>query len=136
MERKVIYSGFWKTTLTTENKEWYLPYSFLCTTRFCFRATPISHLHKWLTPNSICKLFADDTFIFSKVFSKHKSQRDPSNILFIISEWSFQWEMQFNSYPNKQANEFYYSRKTNTDDYIHINLNDITLFNCVNDKNT
>ena len=35
--------------------------------------------------NSICKIFADDTSIFSKVFDKHESQRDLNNYLSIIS---------------------------------------------------
>ena len=35
--------------------------------------------------NSICKIFADDTSIFSEVFDKHESQRDLNNYLSIIS---------------------------------------------------
>ena len=41
---------------------------------------------------SICKVFADDTSIFSKVFGKNKSQRNLNNGLFIINEWVFQWK--------------------------------------------
>ena len=72
---------------------------------------------------SICKIFADDTSIFLKVFDKDKSQRDFNNDLSIISEWVFQWKMQFNSDPNKQANEVSFSRKPNTNYYIPIKLN-------------
>ena len=32
---------------------------------------------------SICKVFADDTSVFSKVFGKNKSQKNLSNGLFI-----------------------------------------------------
>ena len=39
---------------------------------------------------SICKIFADDTSIFSKVFDKNSSQNILSNDLSIISERSFQ----------------------------------------------
>ena len=54
---------------------------------------------------SICKIFADDTSIFSKVFDKNSSQIIINNNLSIMSEWAFQWKMQFNPDPNKQANE-------------------------------
>ena len=30
-----------------------------------------------------------------------------------MREWPFQWKMQFNSDPNKQANEFLFSKKPN-----------------------
>ena len=72
---------------------------------------------------SICKIFAYDTSIFSKVLDKDKSQRDLNKYLFIISEGAFQWKMQFNSDPNKQANEVSFSRKPNTNYYIPIKLN-------------
>ena len=75
--------------------------------------------------NSICKIFADDKSIFSKAFDKDKSQRDLNNNLSIINEWGFQWKMQFTPDSNKQANEdYYFFRKSNTDDYIPIKLND------------
>ena len=54
--------------------------------------------------NYICKVFADDTSILSKVFDKDKSQRDLNNDLSIISEWAFQWKLQFSPDPNKQTN--------------------------------
>ena len=66
----------------------------------------------------------DNTSIFSEVFDKNKFQTDFNNKLCIISEWEFQWKMQFNPDPNKQANEVYFSRKLNTDDDIPIKLND------------
>ena len=66
----------------------------------------------------------DNTSIFSEVFDKNNFQTDLNNKLCIISEWEFQWKMQFNPDPNKQANEAYFSRKLNTDDDIPIKLND------------
>ena len=69
---------------------------------------------------SICKIFADDTSIFSKVFNKNSSQNIHNNDLYIISEWAFQWKMQFNPDPNKQANEVYFSRKSNAGGYIFL----------------
>ena len=38
---------------------------------------------------SICKTFADDKSIFSKVFDKNSSQNILNNDLSIISEWEF-----------------------------------------------
>ena len=42
----------------------------------------------------------------------------------IISEWAFQWKMQFNLDPNKRPNEVYFFRKPNTNDYTSIKLSD------------
>ena len=72
----------------------------------------------------VCERFVDNTSIFSEVFDKNNFQTDLNNKLCIISEWEFQWKMQFNPDPNKQANEVYFSRKLNTDDDIPIKLND------------
>ena len=50
---------------------------------------------------SLCKIFADDTHIFSEVFDKDNSQGDLNNDLSIMSKWAFQWKMKFNLEPNK-----------------------------------
>ena len=84
--------------------------------------------------NSICKIFADDTSIYPKVFDKDRSQRDPNNDLSIKSKWAFQWKMQFNTDPNKQANEVYFFRKSNTDDNIPIKLNNRAVQLCESQK--
>ena len=84
--------------------------------------------------SSICKIFADDTSIFSKVFDKDKSQRNLNNDLSIISEWAFQWKMQYHLDPNKQANEVHFSRKSNIGDYIPIKLNDNPVQLCESQK--
>ena len=52
---------------------------------------------------STCKIFADDTSLFSRVFDKYKSQSVLTNDLQVISNWAFQWKMQFNPDSNKQA---------------------------------
>ena len=55
------------------------------------------------------------------IFGKDKSQRD----LCIYPQCvNGQGKMQFNPDPHKQANEVYFSRKSNADDYILIKLND------------
>ena len=72
---------------------------------------------------SLCKVFADDTSIFSKVHNKHLSQTNLNNDLRNITEWAFQWKMQFNPDPNKQANEVYFTSKTTSHDYLPIRFN-------------
>ena len=55
-----------------------------------------------------CKLFADDTSLFSVV---HDLKSDINNDLKVISDWAFQWKMSFNPDPSKQAQEIIFSRK-------------------------
>ena len=57
------------------------------------------------------------------MFDKGKSQGDLNNDLSILSEWSFELKMQFNSDPNKLTNDVHFPRKDNTDDYLPIKLN-------------
>ena len=54
---------------------------------------------------SICKIFADDTSLFSKVLDINESAKTLNIDLEKINQWAFQWKMQFNPDPNKQANE-------------------------------
>ena len=61
-------------------------------------------------PNPICKIFADDASIFTKVFDKDKPQRGLNNDLSIMIGWAFHWKMEFNPDPKKQANKVYFSR--------------------------
>ena len=61
---------------------------------------------------STCKIFADDTSLFSYVSDKSTSQGELYKDLQAISNWAFQWKMQFNPNPNKQAQEVYFSKKT------------------------
>ena len=60
---------------------------------------------------SMCKILADDTSIFSKVLDINKSVTELNTDLEEISQWAYQWKMQFNPDPNKQANEIIFSRK-------------------------
>ena len=54
---------------------------------------------------SICKIFADDTLLFSKVKDATFSDTQLNNDLNKISKWAFQWKMLFNPDPSKQAIE-------------------------------
>ena len=57
------------------------------------------------------KLFADDTSLFSVVKNVDASNIDLNNDLKKISKWAFQWKMNFNPDPTKQAQELIFSRK-------------------------
>ena len=55
-------------------------------------------------PNGLkskCKLFADDTSLFSVVHDISTSASDINNDLTLISNWAFQWKMSFNQDPCK-----------------------------------
>ena len=60
---------------------------------------------------SECKLFADDTFLFSVVNDINTSASDINEDLEIIGNLAFKWKINFNPDPNKQAQEFIFSRK-------------------------
>ena len=49
------------------------------------------------------KLFADDTSLFTMVFNENISAQNLNSDLRKIQEWAFQWKMQFNPDPLKQA---------------------------------
>ena len=61
--------------------------------------------------SSNCKLFADDTSLFSVVNNIHTSATTLSQDLKAITKWAFQWKMIFNSDLSKQAQEVIFSRK-------------------------
>ena len=61
---------------------------------------------------SICKIFADDTSLFSKVLDISESTKKLNFDLGKISKWAFQWKMHFNPDPNKQAYKVIFSRKS------------------------
>ena len=67
--------------------------------------------------SSVCKMFADDTSLFSKVKDSSLSLSDLNYELEKINQCAHQWKMSFNPDPNKQATEVLFSRKVNSDDY-------------------
>ena len=83
--------------------------------------------------SSMCKIFADDTSLFSKVLDVNKSVIELNDDLEKINQWAYQWKIQFNPDPNKQANEVIFSRKSISHNLSHppINFNEriITKFN-------
>ena len=58
----------------------------------------------------ICKIFADGMFLFLKCQDFKKCERE-CEYFFIIKKWTFQWKMDFNPNPPKQAIEVCFSRK-------------------------
>ena len=57
------------------------------------------------------KFFADDTMLFSIVKDPAISADDLNHDLDIIRQWAYQWKMEFNPDPNKQATEVLFSCK-------------------------
>ena len=57
------------------------------------------------------KFFAEDTSLFSLVKNVDASNIDLNNDSKKIGEWAFQWKMNFNPNPSKQAQELSFSRK-------------------------
>ena len=55
--------------------------------------------------------FADDTMLFSIVKDPIISTNDLNHDLSIIQKWAYQWKMEFNPDPTKQATEVLFSCK-------------------------
>ena len=72
---------------------------------------------------SMCKIFSDDTFLFSTVIDKNNSNFQLNSDLAKISKWAFQWKMSFNSDPNKQAIEVRCSNKRVKENYQPLQFN-------------
>ena len=81
--------------------------------------------------NLLCKIFANDTSLFSKVYGIHKSASKLSDHLQKISYWACQWKMQLNPDPSKHANEVIFSQKpgSNNFSYRPIKFNKMTFLN-------
>ena len=69
----------------------------------------INDLSIYLSSN--CKLFVDDTSLFSVVNNSHTSAATLSQDLNAITNWDFQWKMIFDPDLSKQAQEVMFSRK-------------------------
>ena len=76
---------------------------------------------------SSCKIFADDTSLFSKIENKSHSNFQLNKDLETIRKWAFQWKMLFNSDPVKQAVEVCFSYKRDKVVYppLQFNNNDV-----------
>ena len=70
---------------------------------------------------SNAKLFEDDTSLFSVLENMTKSANKLNNDLTKISTWAFQWKMNFNPDPTKQAQEVIFSRKLQNTNHPSLN---------------
>ena len=59
------------------------------------------------------KFFADDTMLFSIVNNPQNSANELNDDLSSIHQWAYQWKMNFNPDPSKQATEVLFSCKKN-----------------------
>ena len=69
------------------------------------------------------KIFADDTSLFSKLQNINKSANELNRDLEKVSNWAYQWRMQFNPDPNKQANKVILSQKSNSNSFLYLPAN-------------
>ena len=83
---------------------------------------------------SIRKIFDDDTSLFSKVLDVNQSTKKQNFDLQKISEWAFQWKMQFNPDSSKQANEVIFSRKSKVHSYSTLTFNNNDVKKCPHQK--
>ena len=51
----------------------------------------------------MCKVFTDDTSLFSQVIDKNNSNSQLNFALSKIRKWAFKWKVSFNPDSNKQA---------------------------------
>ena len=58
------------------------------------------------------KLTADDTSLFFVIHDSQTTANDLNKNLEMIHNWAFQWKMNFNPDPTKQAKEVIFSSKT------------------------
>ena len=61
--------------------------------------------------SSETKLFADGTSLFATVYDEAVAADQLNCDLSIISDWAYQWKMQFNPDKNKQAVQVIFSCK-------------------------
>ena len=69
----------------------------------------INDLERNIKSNII--FFADDTMLFSIVIDPEISANELNHELDIIHKWAYQWKLEFNPDPTKQANEVLFSCK-------------------------
>ena len=79
------------------------------------------------------KLFADDTMLFSIVKDPTISANNLNHDLDIIQQWAYQWKMEFNPDPTKQAAEVLFSCKKASQNHPQLISNGIAVAK-VNDQ--
>ena len=83
----------------------------------------INDLEKNIKSN--IKFFADDTMLFSIVNDPAISANNLNHDLDIIQRWAYQWKMEFNPDPTKQANAvLFYCKKSSPNGIVVSKVND------------
>ena len=65
----------------------------------------------WKKIKSNVNFFADDIMLYSVVKDPSITATDLNHDLDIINKWAYQWKMEFNPDPTKQAKEVLFSCK-------------------------
>ena len=63
------------------------------------------------------KFFADDTMLYSVVNDPDLTAADLNHDLAMVEQWAYQWKMEFNPDPTKQAKEVLFSCKKVSPDH-------------------
>ena len=63
---------------------------------------------------SDCKIFIDDTFLFSKTINKKHAEVELNRDLKLISQWAYPWKMLLNPNLTKQSIEVCFLHKRNS----------------------
>ena len=79
------------------------------------------------------KFFADDTMLYSIVKDAAISANNLNHDLDIIQQWAYQWKMEFNPDPTKQATEVLFSCKKSSPNHPRLIFNGIAVAK-VNDQ--
>ena len=72
--------------------------------------------------------------VFFHMFLINTNQSVLNNELQVISILAFQWKMQFNSDPNKQAQEVYFAKKANNENSLPVTFNNGKVVTCSTHK--
>ena len=91
----------------------------------------INDLERYIKSN--IKFFADDTMLFSMVKDPTLSANNLNHDLDIIQQWAYQWKMEFNPDPTKQATEVLFSCKKSSPNHPQLIFNGIAVAK-VNDQ--
>ena len=85
----------------------------------------INDLPKGLSSNA--KLFADDASLFSVIHDSSATRNELNDDLVKINNWSYQWNITFNPYTNKQDEELIFSRKAKKINHPHLTFSKSTV---------
>ena len=69
-----------------------------------------------------------------QIFDKYISESELNHDIQIISNWAFRWKMQFNPDPNKQAQEVYFSEKSNNENFLPVTFSNVKVVTCSTHK--